>query len=198
MTQAELVHHMAGRMRVRVPAAKRDPERLEKIRSSIQKIPGVLDVSANPALGTIVIYYEPALFDEAIQRVTEHAVKAELFALHPPDDDHDHPPISELDRVMDNFFGNVNRMIEAATGNAVNLKELFPFGILLYALVFIDKATAASQWLNWVQFAVSTYLEVHEGEPIAQVGDSVEALRAELQALREELRTHFENQKQAG
>ena len=32
-----------------------------------------------------------------------------------------------------------------------------------------------SQWLGWLQFAFSSYLEMHEGEPIAKVGNSVEA-----------------------
>jgi Heavy metal associated domain 2 len=179
-------------MRVRMPAAKRDAERLEEIRSSIRKLPGVLDVSANPALGTLVIHYDPALFGEVIQRVTEHASKADLFLLRPPDEEDDAPPVSQVERAVDQFFGKANRILEAATGHAVNLKEVFPFGILLYAVLFVDKAIAASQWMSWLQFAISTYLELHEAEPIAQVGDSVEALRAELQALREELRTHFE------
>ena len=195
MMHAEVVHHIAGRMRIRVLAAKRDSERLEKIRSSFEKLPGVLDVSANSGLGTLIIHYEPAAFGEAIQRITEHASNADLFLLRPPPDENDDPPVSDLDRAVDRFFGKVNRILEAGTGHAVNLKEIFPFGIILYALLFVDKAIAASQWLGWLQFAFSSYLELHGAEPIAQVGDSVEALRAELQALREELRTHFENQK---
>jgi Heavy metal associated domain 2 len=195
MIEAEIVHHIAGRMRIRVPAAKGDPERLEEIRSSIGKLSGVLEVTANPGLGTLLLYYDPALFGEAIQRVTEHASKADLFLLRPPDEDDDDPtPVSTLDRAVDHFFGRVNRIVEAATGNAVNLKEIFPFGIILYAVLFLDKAIAASQWLNLVQFALGTYLELHEDEPVAEVGDSVKALRAELQELRKELRTHFEKQ----
>ena len=92
-------------------------------------------------------------------------------------------------------MAKVNRVVQTGTGQAVNLKEIFPFGIILYAVLFVDKAIAASQWLSWLQFAISSYLELHDSEPIAQVGESVEALRAELQTLREELRTHFENQK---
>lgn len=195
MIPAEVLHHIPGRMRIRVPAAKRDSERLEEIRSSIEKLPGVVDVSANSGLGTLIIHYELAAFGEAVQRITEHASKADLFLLRPPPDEDDEPPVSNLDRAVDQFVGKVNRILQAGTGQAVNLKEIFPFGIILYAVLFVDQAIAASQWLSWLQFAFSSYLDLHDGEPIAQVGDSVEALRAELQALRAELRTHFENQK---
>src|SRR5713226_9512039 len=96
MIEAEVVHHIAGRMRVRVPAAKRDATRLEEIRSSIKELPGVLNVSANSGLGTLVIQYDPTLFGAAIQRVTEHASKANLFLLRPPDDENDAPPVSQV------------------------------------------------------------------------------------------------------
>ena len=195
MMHAEVLHHIPGRMRIRVPAAKRDSEQLEHIRNAFDKLPVVLDVSANAGLGTLIIHYEPAAFSGAIQRITEHASKADLFLLHPPPEQHDDVPVSNLDRAVDRFFGKVNRIVEAGTGHAVNLKEIFPFAIILYAVVFVDKAIAASQWLSWLQFAFSSYLEMHDGEPIVKIGDSVESVRAELQALREELRTHFENQK---
>ena len=192
MTEAELVHHIAGRMRIRVSSAKGDAEQLEHIRGSLTKLPGVLGVAINPGIGTLIIHYDPALFSEVIQRITEHASQADLFILRPPDQENDRPHVSQVDRSLDQFFLNANRIVETATGHAINLKELFPFGIILYALLFMDKAVGASQWLSWLQFAISSYLELHESEPIARVGESVEALRAELQALREELRQHFE------
>ena len=78
-------------------------------------------------------------------------------------------------------------------------RRLFPYDPRVMAGIDGDnlwrRPIAASQWMSWLQFALSTYLEVHQGEPIAEVGYSVKALRAELQELREELRTHFEKQK---
>jgi hypothetical protein len=194
MRQAEVVHHIAGRMRIRIPMAKREAALMESIRNSIKNFRGVREVSANPSLGTLLIRYDPVLFEEAIPSITEQASKTELFALHSSAEDDDQPPVSQLDRALDRLFGKANRIVEAATGQSVNLKEVFPFGILVYSLFFVDRAIAASQWWSWVQFALSTYLELHEGEPIAQVGDSVKSLRAELQDLREELKAHFGNQ----
>jgi hypothetical protein len=197
MIEAEVVHHIAGRMRVRVPAAKRDAELLQEIRNSVKEVPAVLDVSANAALGTLVIQYDPALFGEMVQRVAEHVSKAALFVLRPADVEPEYQATSELNRAVDRYFSKLNRIVQAATGRAVNLNELFPFGILLYSMLLVDRALAASQWLSWVQFALSTYLELHGREPINQVGESVAALRTEVQGLRAELQTYFANQKNA-
>ena len=123
MIEALVVHHIAGRMRVRVPAAKRDAELLQKIRSSVQEVPGVIDVSANAALGTLIIQYDSALLGEMIQRVKEHASKAGLFLLRPADNEDARAPVSQVNRAVDRYFGKVNRIIEGATGGAVNLKR---------------------------------------------------------------------------
>jgi hypothetical protein len=198
MIPAEVLHHIAGRIRVRIPSAKSTPSVLEHICKSLTKFPGVLGVSANPMLGTLIIRYQPAIFGDVLQDLTDRASKAELFLLSAPHEEDDDPVVSLLDRGVERVFTKVNRITQETTGHAVNLKEVFPLGVLVYAVLFVDKAIAASQWLSWVQFAISTYLEMHEDEPIAGIGDSVEALRAELQELRKELQTHFGNQKTLG
>jgi hypothetical protein len=67
----------------------------------------------------------------------------------------------------------------------------------------VDRGAAAAQWLNWIQFAFDSYIDLHEGEPISELGQKVEAvgtqildrqtastesLRVEVAGLREELR----------
>lgn len=183
---AVVVHHVAGRVRIRVETARRNPARLEQIRDSIANIEGVHNVSANVALGTLTVHYEPGLFTKLIQRLREQGSKMDLFSLSDQKADVT-PPVTHVDRALDNFVSRVNSGLGMLTGETVNLKELFPFSILLYSVFFVDKAIAASQWLSWVQFAFSTYLELHQEEPIAKVSKSVDALRDEVRQLRQEL-----------
>jgi hypothetical protein len=67
-------------------------------------------------------------------------------------------------------------------GNDLNLKELLPMALGAYGLLFVDKGAAAAQWLNWIQFAIDTYIDLHEGEPTAEVAQTMEALFADLVA----------------
>jgi hypothetical protein len=105
-------------------------------------------VTVNPTLGTLLIAEAPGGQKEAV---------------------------SETHRALDQFAGKVNRAIQSVTGETVNLKELFPFSRLLYAVFFVDRAVNAARWLNWLQFA-------------NKVGQSVEALRAEINAMHADLR----------
>ena len=54
--------------------------------------------------------------------------------------------------------------------------ELLPIALGLYGFLFVDKSAAAAQWLNWMQFAFDNYIDLHEGEPITELGQKLDAL----------------------
>lgn len=198
---ADLLHHIPGRMRLRIPGAKGNAAKLGNIQHSLADLPGVRRVDTNSMLGTIVIQYDPTLFTGFTAQLADYATEHQLFAIGGQNAG---PCISEAGRSVRGFLGTLNRAVQDAMGNAINLKELLPLSLILYAFLFVDKAIASAQWLNWVQFAIESYVDLHDDEPVQEVAQtmdalfadmmaqqtqSTETLRAELASLRAEIQT---------
>jgi hypothetical protein len=55
---AHYLHHVPGRLRVRTPLLKRNPERARQAEALLQSMYGVSAVEANTVTGSIVVHYE--------------------------------------------------------------------------------------------------------------------------------------------
>lgn len=207
---ADLLHHIPGRLRLRIRGAKGDSARLRGIQDALANLTGVTHAAANVMLGTIIIHYDPVLFAEFPQVLAAYGREHNLFMM-PCDDTA--PCISEADRSVNRIFGGLNRTVQGVMGNMINLKELLPLALGAYGLFMVDRSAAAAQWLNWIQVAFGTYVDLHEDEPISEVrqkldlvGASIleqqiaatEALQAEFAALRAEMRGLAERLPKAG
>lgn len=53
------IHHVPGRLRVRVPAIKRSGETSERLKRALQAVPGISGVEPNLMTGSIVVHYDP-------------------------------------------------------------------------------------------------------------------------------------------
>jgi hypothetical protein len=197
---AEVLHHLPGRMRLRIVAARHSPARIQAIQDVLINLPGVQRVAGNAMLGTILVQYEPVLFAEFAAALAKFASEHGLFCLPC---DTEVPCVSDTGRSLDQFFGNLNQTVQQATSNAINLKELLPLALAVYGFLFVDRGVAAAQWLNWLQFAFDIYIDLHEEEPLTELAQKVsaasakflkeqsasnESLRSELAALRAEIR----------
>src|SRR5437763_7174615 len=208
-TSADLAHHIAGRLRLRIPAAKGNPDLLRSIKESLERMPGVHRVKTNVKLGSVVLQYDPAAFTDFVRTITEHAAQHDLFTVAAEDTT---PCVSETDQSLKRLLSEVNRTVHHATGGVINLKELFPLALGLYGLVFVNRSAAAAQWINWIQVAFDTYIDLHEDEPVAEVAEAIESLgallieqqtqsmetlRCELASLRAEVRAIADRQPRA-
>ena len=54
---AYIHHHLPGRLRLRIPAAKGEAGELQEISSAIARTPGINQVEYNPVTGSILIRY---------------------------------------------------------------------------------------------------------------------------------------------
>jgi hypothetical protein len=52
------VHHIPGRLRVRIPSLRKNPCRIDEIKALFQH-DGVLRTTVNPLTGSVVILYDP-------------------------------------------------------------------------------------------------------------------------------------------
>src|ERR1700743_1695790 len=57
-------HQVPGRVRMKIPAGKRNPELLKQISEAFGVIPGVEEITVNPATGSVVLRYDADRHDE--------------------------------------------------------------------------------------------------------------------------------------
>lgn len=174
---ADLLHHVPGRLRLRLPFAKGDPAVLRSVQQSLASLAGVTQVHSNPTLGTLVVRYDRSLAGVFTGALASYAAEHQLFALPC---DNSESCVSDTSRSVETALGALNRAVQRATGNAINMKELLPLALGAYALFFVDKAVAASQWITWIQFAFDSYIDLHEKEPIVELSQKVEEVGAEI------------------
>ncbi len=181
---ADLLHHVPGRARLRIPAGKGNRARLEHVQQVLEQMPGVHRVDTNVVLGSVLVQYDPAVSANFIRLLTDYAAQHELFALTCDDTE---ACISEADRSVHRFMNELNKGVQAATGDLINLKELLPLAMGVYGLLFVNRSQAAAQWLNWIQVAFDTYIDLHEDEPVTEVAQRLDLLGAQIMAQQTEI-----------
>ncbi len=53
-----IAHQVPGRVRMKIPSAKGNPELLQQISETFAVIPGIEHVTANPLTGSVVLHYD--------------------------------------------------------------------------------------------------------------------------------------------
>ena len=85
----QIVHHVPGRIRIRILSIKGSPEGAARVATSIKALRGVIEVAANAVTGSVVVNYDARVARlEAIMSVLQAAlppnpVAAPLTALNP-------------------------------------------------------------------------------------------------------------------
>jgi hypothetical protein len=59
------VHHVPGRLRVRIPAAKGNPIATERLTKKLNELRGIRSVAGNPITGSILIRYDTSTTNAA-------------------------------------------------------------------------------------------------------------------------------------
>lgn len=57
------IHHVPGRLRLRIPSLKGSAERAERLAAQIEQCAGVDGVRANAVTGSLLIHYDSKAFD---------------------------------------------------------------------------------------------------------------------------------------
>ena len=55
------IHHVPGRLRVKIPGLKGDPERGRKAADLIEAMDGIDTVKVTPLTGSVIVHYDPDL-----------------------------------------------------------------------------------------------------------------------------------------
>jgi copper chaperone CopZ len=62
---SEYIHHVAGRVRLKMPQMRKDPRRAQEIQSAACRISGVTSVDANIVTGSLLVRYDKHQVDVA-------------------------------------------------------------------------------------------------------------------------------------
>ena len=81
----QIAHQVPGRIRMKVPSAKDNPELLEQIKQTFSVIPGIEQVTVNPTTGSVVLHYDTEKHDEFHGHLHHHT------------GGHYKPPVNEID-----------------------------------------------------------------------------------------------------
>lgn len=184
-TIAEQRHHVPGRMRLRLVSGERNRALLDRIREELARAPGVRDVACNPANASFIIRYDPAMYSRFSDALTKFAAERDLMTIQTAGaGEDDNPSESVTDRSLRAVLGGADTVVRTKTRNTISLKELLPFGLAAYSVVAVNPAMAAAQWLSWISFAWNAYFDLHQDEPVHEVGTELRALRSEIGELR--------------
>ncbi|WP_375777362.1 HMA2 domain-containing protein [Bradyrhizobium sp. ma5] len=165
----QIAHQVPGRIRMKVPSAKENPELLEQIKQTFSVIPGIEDVIVNPATGSIVLHYDTDRHDEFHGKLEHHT------------GGHYKPPANEIDalatkieqeaeylaehshtaRVVVDFFKDLDNGIKVATGNVVDLKILLATGIAGFTIFEVGANAATPVWVTLAIFALNHMIQAN-------------------------------------
>jgi hypothetical protein len=164
-----VAHHTAGRVRMKVPTAKGDPEAMAAIAQSFVGVAGVESVSVNATTGSLVLKYNPhrpmdvhqhveeraggySPLDSEIDEVTEFIEQeAEFLAQH-----------SHTAKVIVDFFTRLDQAIKKHTNNYVDMKILLAAGLIVGTIAGVGLHAATPVWLVLVVFSINHMVQLHQ------------------------------------
>jgi cation transport ATPase len=173
----QIAHQIPGRIRMKVPSAKDNPELLEQIKQTFSVIPGVEQVIVNPSTGSVVLHYDTDRHDEFHGRLQQHT------------GGHDKPPNNEIDALANkieqeaeflaehshtakavvDFFKETDKQIKLATHNVVDLKILLAAGIAGFTIFEVGASAATPVWVTLAIFGLNHMIQANS--PDAQDED---------------------------
>lgn len=179
---AEIAHHTRGRVRLRIPAAKQNPDLLEQIKAAFTGFPGIDSIETRPSSGSVILYYDPehhadvpSLF-QSLQGPLGNPTTASLIEATRRSAPQNR--VTEIDKEIEDeaeflaehstfakaiveFAKDLDRHIKRATNNNIDLKILVPIGLAGFTFLEIGAAAATPMWVTLVIFSLNHFVELH-------------------------------------
>ncbi len=165
----KIEHQVRGRIRMKIPAGKGNPELLAQIQQTFGIIPGIEQVTVNPTTGSVVLHYDEERHDEFHGNIQEHLPPAH----RPPSNEIDEiarkfeeeaeflAEHSQAARAVVDFFKDMDRRVKAASGNIIDLKIVLAIGIIGFTVLEVGASAATPVWVTLVIFSLNHFIEMH-------------------------------------
>jgi len=165
-----IAHQVPGRVRMKVPSGKGNPELLEQMKLTLTGIPGIEEVIINPDTGSLVLHYDTDHHDQFHGHLERHT-----GGHHRP------PPTNEIDaiankiqqeaeflaenshaaRVIVDFFKEVDQQIKTSSHNTIDLKIVLAFGIASFTIMEVGANAATPVWVTLAMFGLNHLIEAN-------------------------------------
>lgn len=176
--RAKVVHSIAGRMRVKIPAGKRNPHVLRNIKHSLAPIRGIHEIAAEPVTGSLTIHYSGYSPEHFRETLAEHGRATGLYDLAPPEltevdklaagiqQEADFlASRSELARSIVNTTKSLDVALKKATNNNVDLKVLLPLVLAAYTVFEYGAEASTPLWVTLGIFSFNSFVALHPPLP---------------------------------
>jgi hypothetical protein len=170
MYEARIVHHIPGRMRIKVPFLRGSSTNLEQINLLLSSIEGFKHVDVSPITGSVLLHYEPEMQEQFSKQLSDYvqgAMGLSLVQQTSSNGTGDSPTNetaavqllgdTKLAREISGFFDRINKDVNEATGNAFDLRTLLPLGIGTYALLKVGSAMTTPLWITLAIFSFTSF-----------------------------------------
>ena len=174
----KIEHQVPGRVRMKIPAGKNNPELLKQVSETFAIIPGIEHVTVNPTTGSVVLFYDVDQHDEfhgtfrghveahggnngggglrgadtELDKLTNSIeAEAEFLASH-----------SHTARIFVDFVKGIDHEIKRATNNNLDLKIVFAVGIIGLTVFEVGATAATPVWVTLAIFTVNHFIQMHE------------------------------------
>jgi Heavy metal associated domain 2 len=170
-----IAHQVPGRVRMKLPSGKGNPELLEQMKLTLVGIPGIEEVIINPETGSLVLHYDTDHHDQFHGHLTHHTGGHHQVA-----------PTNEIDalankiqqeaeflaenshtaRVIVDFFKQVDQQIKTSSHNTIDLKIVLAFGIAGFTIAEVGANAATPVWVTLAMFGLNHFIEasMHQAE----------------------------------
>jgi len=169
--KVQIAHQVPGRIRLKVPKVKDNPELVDQIKQMFTAIPGIEEVAVNATTGSVVLHYDTEHHDQFHGHLQHHT------------GGHFKPPTNEIDalanrieqeaeylaehshtaRVVVDYCKDFDRGIKVATGNSVDLKIVLAAGIAGFTLLEVGATAATPVWVTLSVFALNHMIQAGTG-----------------------------------
>jgi hypothetical protein len=175
----KIEHQVPGRVRMKIPAAKNNPELLKQVSETFAVIPGIEHVTVNPTTGSVVLFYDVDRHDEFHGTFSGHceahgASNGSGGPLHGADTELDKltnsieaeaeflASHSHTARIFVDFVKSIDHEIKRATNNNLDLKIVFAVGIIGLTVFEVGATAATPVWVTLAIFTVNHFIQMHE------------------------------------
>ena len=177
----ELLHALPGRVRLRFPWIKSQPDLAREIQKQLTGLKIIRRVEVSTITGSVLVLYDPADTPamEELGRLAIPGLKLGGMSapgVSPPDEAAANVSLSES---IADYFRQLNAWVKEATGGP-DLKALLPSSLFLCGIVrlLIGKRITSPNWYDFLWFAFGTFCTLNRTPSPGKAAPDHEAMPA--------------------